>query len=162
MDAEESGKCYAGRVLENHGYSKPAPMTSKLGSDIRTSGHQDIGSLSSDIDSAQPLTEKMCIYLPISKSAHALRQVSPRLKFGVYDGTDIYFGQGMADQGSKVLREASECIVSSLCIVSTYIIIIGGWISRRYLEAMDKAQQKRLLHRSCIIMFCGCETVTLA
>ena len=52
--------------------------------------------------------------VPISKPAHAFCQVPSSLKFRIDDSSNINFGEAMADQSSKVLWEASECIISSL------------------------------------------------
>jgi hypothetical protein len=55
----------------------------------------------------------------------------------------------MTDESSKMLGECPECV-----IVALETVIIGKLHSDRtwYLEAVDKAQQKRFLHDDSIML----------
>ena len=52
--------------------------------------------------------------VPFSESSDAFFQVSSRFIFGIYHHLNGDIGQRMSDEGSNVLRELAECIVTSL------------------------------------------------
>jgi hypothetical protein len=66
----------------------------------------------------QPSSKKP--HIPISEPAHAFCQITPGLELGIYDCVDVNLGETMADEGSKVFRETSESVVTSLSHLCQY------------------------------------------
>lgn len=108
-----------------------------------------------------PLQASVCCDLPVSESTHALCQIAPRLELGVDDGSDLDLGQRMAQEGAEMVGEASKGVVSSLTGLAGATAGGGGGRGLAHLEAVDEAQQERLLHRGGRPLMTLCCAVSL-
>ena len=51
---------------------------------------------------------------PFSESAHTFFQIAAGLKFGIYDEFYRDLRKSVADEGTKVFRKPSKCIIAAL------------------------------------------------
>lgn len=51
---------------------------------------------------------------PFSESAHTFFQIAAGLKFGIYDDFYCDLRKSVADEGTKVFRKPTKCIIAAL------------------------------------------------
>lgn len=100
---------------------------------------------------------KSASVIPVSKSANTFPKISSRLILRIHKHLDIYFRQFLRDQVPKVLGELviiAESVLTTLHMSLAAIrhqAVESGW--KRYLEAVDEAEYKCLLHDAVELMW---------
>lgn len=65
---------------------------------------------------------------PFSESNHAFFQIAAGLKFGIYDDFYCNLRKSVADEGTKMFRKPTECIIAALR--DGLALYLGGDIER--------------------------------